>query len=309
LAHADEAYLVDSYLDPQAILDAARQSGAGALHPGYGFLSENAEFAALCVEAGLIFIGPPASAIQSLGSKTAARQLAIRAGAPVVPGTDGPVTNIADARRVASAIGYPVLIKAAAGGGGKGMRLVEKESELESALRDAASEAERSFRSGEVYVEKALIHPRHIEIQIFGDNHGNLIHLGERECSIQRRHQKVIEECPSPLVVHHLDMRDAMGEAALRVARSVTVGFVNHAFWKNRLDLLTRGRKAQNAVYTTTWADSRPANPVSVADFEDFCATQNIRVTRRVHLDGDWKSPCTMLPNLLAGYALYDLTK
>ncbi len=225
LSHADEAYPVDSYLNPDAILAAARRAGATALHPGYGFLSENADFAQFCADAGVLFIGPTAHAIRSLGSKTAARDVAIAAGAPVVPGTDGPVTDIAEARRVASQIGYPVLIKAAAGGGGKGMRLVEKESELESALRDASSEAERSFRSGEVYIEKALIHPRHIEIQIFGDNHGHLIHLGERECSIQRRHQKVIEECPSPLVARNLPMRHAMGEAALKVARAA--GYTN----------------------------------------------------------------------------------
>lgn len=225
LAHADEAYPVDSYLNPESILAVARRAGAGALHPGYGFLSENADFAALCADAGVLFIGPPAGSIRSLGSKTAAREVAIAAEAPVVPGSDGAVTDMAEARRVASAIGYPVLIKAAAGGGGKGMRLVERESELESALRDASSEAERSFRSGEVYLEKALIHPRHIEIQIFGDNHGHLIHLGERECSIQRRHQKVIEECPSPLVARYPEMREAMGEAALRVARAA--GYTN----------------------------------------------------------------------------------
>jgi acetyl-CoA carboxylase biotin carboxylase subunit len=220
VAHADEAYPVDSYLNPDAILAVARHAGCHALHPGYGFLSENADFAALCHAAGLLFIGPPASAIAALGSKTAAREIAVRAGAPVVPGTDGPVRDLAEARRVASSIGFPVLIKASAGGGGKGMRLVEDERGLEAALRDAASEAERSFKSGEVYIEKALIEPRHIEIQIFGDRHGNLIHLGERECSIQRRHQKVIEECPSPLVELHPEMRHAMGEAALRIARA-----------------------------------------------------------------------------------------
>lgn len=225
LAHADEAIEVDSYLNARSILEAVRRSGAVAIHPGYGFLSENAEFAALCAEACVVFIGPTAAAIRALGSKTAARQAAQCAGAPIVPGTDGPVTSIEDAKRVSRIIGYPVLIKAAAGGGGKGMRLVETESELESAVRGAAGEAASSFGSAEVYIEKALIQPRHIEIQVFGDNHGNLVHLGERECSIQRRHQKVIEECPSPLVERYPEMRAAMGEAALRVARAA--GYTN----------------------------------------------------------------------------------
>jgi acetyl-CoA carboxylase biotin carboxylase subunit len=219
VAFADEAYAVASYLEAAALVALARERRCDAIHPGYGFLSENAGFAALCAAAGVVFIGPSAQSIASLGSKTAARELAIRAGAPVVPGSDGAVGNFDEARRFASKIGYPVLIKAAAGGGGKGMRLVESERELDAALRDAASEAERSFKSAEVYIEKALIAPRHIEIQIFGDAQGNLIHLGERECSIQRRHQKVIEECPSPLVALHPEMRAAMGEAALRVAR------------------------------------------------------------------------------------------
>jgi acetyl-CoA carboxylase biotin carboxylase subunit len=220
LAYACEAYAVGSYLDGEAIVAVARRAGAGAIHPGYGFLSENAGFAAQCAAAGVVFVGPTAEAIGRLGSKTEARELAIAAGAPVLPGSDGPVAGLDEAKRVASRIGYPVLIKAAAGGGGKGMRLVERENELESALREAASEAERSFRSGEVFLEKALVEPRHIEIQIFGDTYGNLIHLGERECSIQRRHQKVIEECPSPLVAAYPEMREAMGEAALRVARA-----------------------------------------------------------------------------------------
>ena len=217
--HIGPAPSTESYLVTSKILAAAGQTGAQAIHPGYGFLSENADFAQAVADAGLVFIGPTANAIRQLGSKTAARKLAIAAGAPVVPGTTEPVTNFQDARQMASQIGYPVLIKAAAGGGGKGMRRVDKESELESALRDASSEAERSFKSSEVYIEKLVEEPRHIEIQLLGDQHGHLIHLGERECSIQRRHQKVMEECPSPLMSQYPELRHAMGEAAIKVAR------------------------------------------------------------------------------------------
>ncbi len=223
---ADEAVHIgpppssESYLRIDRVVDAARSRGAEAIHPGYGFLSENDAFADDCNNAGLIFVGPPASAIRAMGSKTEARRLAKAAGVPVVHGAEQPVSDAAEARRIARAIGYPVLLKAAAGGGGKGMRRVDREQDLEAALRDAASEAERSFSSREIYIEKLLDRPRHIEIQVLGDRHGNLIHLGERECSIQRRHQKVIEECPSPLVAERPEMRQAMGEAALRVARA-----------------------------------------------------------------------------------------
>jgi acetyl-CoA carboxylase biotin carboxylase subunit len=223
---ADEAVHVgpsassESYLKIDAILGAARKSGAEAIHPGYGFLSENAAFAEACEDAGIVFIGPRASAIRSLGSKIEARKIAEAAGAPVVPGTTEAITSISQAKEIASLLGYPVLLKASAGGGGKGMRRVDAESALESAMRDASSEAERAFRNGEIYLEKFVEEPRHIEIQILGDLHGNLVHLGERECSLQRRHQKVIEECPSPLVALHPEMRSAMGEAALRVARA-----------------------------------------------------------------------------------------
>jgi acetyl-CoA carboxylase biotin carboxylase subunit len=215
----------ESYLRIDRVIDAAKRHGAEAIHPGYGFLSENAEFAGACATAGIIFIGPPAEAIRKLGSKTAARQLAIAAGAPVVPGTERALTGWEQARAAANSLGYPVLLKASAGGGGKGMRRVDRESELQSALRDAASEAARAFGNSEVYVEKLVIEPRHIEIQILGDHHGNLIHLGERECSIQRRHQKVIEECPSPLMSSHPDLREHMGQAALKVARAA--GYTN----------------------------------------------------------------------------------
>jgi acetyl-CoA carboxylase biotin carboxylase subunit len=223
--HIGPSASIESYLRIDRILDAARARGADAIHPGYGFLSENAEFAAACEQAGIAFIGPPASAIRLMGSKLGARRIAREAGVASVPGTEQPVASADEARRIAREFGYPVLLKASAGGGGKGMRLVESDAECESALRDASSEAERAFRNPEVYIEKALLRPRHIEIQVLGDRHGNLIHFGERECSVQRRHQKVIEECPSPLVARHPDMRQAMGDAALRVARAA--GYCN----------------------------------------------------------------------------------
>jgi acetyl-CoA carboxylase, biotin carboxylase subunit len=218
--HIGPAPSAESYLRADWILEAAKKHGAQAIHPGYGFLSENAGFAAACAEAGIVFIGPSAEAIRLLGSKTAARILAKQAGAPVVPGSEEPTTNVEQARKLARDIGYPVLLKAAAGGGGKGMRRVNQESELDSAIRDAASEAERAFQNGEVYIEKMIEKPRHIEIQIAGDHYGNLVHLGERECSLQRRYQKILEECPSPFVARHPDLRAAMGEAALKVARA-----------------------------------------------------------------------------------------
>ncbi|HEX5227071.1 MAG TPA: acetyl-CoA carboxylase biotin carboxylase subunit [Bryobacteraceae bacterium] len=223
--HIGPAPSTESYLRVDRILDAAKKHGADAIHPGYGFLSENADFAAACESAGLVFIGPSAESIRRLGSKTAARILAKEAGAPVVPGSEDPATNLDHARELARAIGYPVLLKAAAGGGGKGVRRVNAESELESSIRDASSEAERAFHNGEIYIEKLIEKPRHIEIQIAGDRHGNLVHLGERECSLQRRYQKIVEECPSPLVASRPEMRAAMGEAALRVARAA--GYYN----------------------------------------------------------------------------------
>jgi acetyl-CoA carboxylase biotin carboxylase subunit len=218
--HIGPAPSAESYLRVDRILEAAKKHRAEAIHPGYGFLSENAGFAAACAEAGIVFIGPSAEAIRLLGSKTAARILAKQAGAPVVPGSEEPATNVEHARKLAREIGYPVLLKAAAGGGGKGMRRVNQESELDSAIRDAASEAERAFQNGEVYIEKMIEKPRHIEIQIAGDHYGNLVHLGERECSLQRRYQKILEECPSPFVARHTDLRAAMGEAALKVGRA-----------------------------------------------------------------------------------------
>jgi acetyl-CoA carboxylase biotin carboxylase subunit len=218
--HLGPAPSFESYLRIDKIIDAARKCSAEAIHPGYGFLSENADFAAACEEAGIVFIGPSADAIRKLGSKTAARRLAIAAGAPVVPGTETAVREPADARQTARLLGYPVLLKASAGGGGKGMRQVDREEDLAAAIRDASSEAARAFNNDEVYIEKLVVEPRHIEIQVLGDGHGHLVHLGERECSIQRRHQKVIEECPSPLMAQHPELRERMGEAAVKIARA-----------------------------------------------------------------------------------------
>ncbi len=215
----------ESYLRIDRILDAARKHGAEAIHPGYGFLSENADFAAACEAEGIVFIGPSAASIRSMGSKTAARQMAIAAGAPIVPGAHETLSGPAEARVFAQQFGYPLLLKAVAGGGGKGMRRVDADAELDGAFRDAASEAQRSFNNPDLYVEKLIERPRHIEIQLLGDQHGNMVHFGERECSIQRRHQKVMEECPSPLVAARPGMREAMGEAAIRVARSA--GYYN----------------------------------------------------------------------------------
>ncbi|MBI1897064.1 MAG: acetyl-CoA carboxylase biotin carboxylase subunit [Acidobacteria bacterium] len=218
-AHIGPAPSVESYLNGRRLLEAAAAHGADAIHPGYGFLSENAAFAEACERAGITFIGPGSAAIRRMGSKTSARHIAAAAGAPIVPGTQDAVASAAEAAAVAREIGYPVLLKAAAGGGGKGMRLVHAEDELAPALRDAASEALNAFGSGEIYIEKYLERPRHIEIQVLADRNGHIIHLGERECSLQRRHQKVVEECPSPLVARNPDLRARMGEAAVRIAR------------------------------------------------------------------------------------------
>ncbi|HKW99395.1 MAG TPA: acetyl-CoA carboxylase biotin carboxylase subunit [Bryobacteraceae bacterium] len=219
-ARIGEAPSQESYLRIDRILDAARVHGAEAIHPGYGFLSENEEFAAACESAGIVFIGPGADAIRKMGSKTAARELAVAAGAPVVPGMQHGARDAAEARAFANQCGFPVLLKAVAGGGGKGMRRVDREEQVDSAFRDASSEAERAFGDAAVYGEKLIDRPRHIEIQLLGDRHGRMIYLGERECSLQRRHQKILEECPSPLVAAHPEMRRAMGEAAVRIARA-----------------------------------------------------------------------------------------
>jgi len=226
---ADEAYRIgpapsrESYLRIDKVMEAARRAGCDALHPGYGFLAENPELARACTANNITFIGPSPEAMERLGSKTAARQLASRAGVPMVPGTKDPIENLSDAVKIASGLGYPVLLKAVSGGGGKGMRLVGAESEMAGAWRDAASEALNAFGDARLYLEKYVDRPRHIEIQIFGDARGHIVHLGERECSVQRRHQKVIEESPSPVMTP--DLRRVMGEAAVRLAKEA--GYAN----------------------------------------------------------------------------------
>jgi acetyl-CoA carboxylase biotin carboxylase subunit len=221
---ADEAYPIgpapsrESYLRIDKIMDVARRAGCDAIHPGYGFLAENAALPRACADAGVTFIGPSAEAMEALGAKTAGRQLARRAEVPTVPGTNDPIDDARSAQDLARSLGYPVLLKAVAGGGGKGMRLVSADSEFSAALRDASSEALNAFGNASVYLEKYLEQPRHIEIQILADTHGRVVSLGERECSVQRRHQKVIEEAPSPIMTPEL--RKRMGDAAVRLARA-----------------------------------------------------------------------------------------
>jgi geranyl-CoA carboxylase alpha subunit len=225
VAAADQAVPIgpapaaESYLAIERILAAARRAGADAVHPGYGFLSENAAFAEACSAAGLVFIGPPAEAIRLMGNKAAAKRRMAEAGVPCLPGYSGEEQSDEALARAAVALGFPLMVKAAAGGGGKGMRLVTEPSRLSEALAAARSEAQKAFGSAELILEKALLEPRHVEIQVFADQHGTVLHLGERDCSVQRRHQKVIEEAPSPAVTP--DLRRAMGEAAAAVARDI----------------------------------------------------------------------------------------
>lgn len=222
---ADESYCIGkaqakkSYLDIPSILAVAKACGADSVYPGYGFLAENAEFAEACTNMGLIFVGPSADAIRRMGDKAIARDTMKTAGVPIVPGTKNIIKDLAEAQSIADEIGYPVLIKAVAGGGGKGMRIVHEASELEKALRQASQEAERSFGNSHVYLEKYLMAARHVEIQIMADNAGNVVYLGERDCSTQRRHQKLLEEAPSPIVDDK--MREAMGQAAVAAAKAV----------------------------------------------------------------------------------------
>jgi acetyl-CoA carboxylase biotin carboxylase subunit len=226
---SDEAYHIgpaaasESYLNIDRILEVARRCGAEAVHPGYGFLSENPKFARACGASGIKFIGPTPESMEVMGSKTRARQQMEKAGVPFVPGTSRGLESRAQAEEVAAKLGYPVMLKAAAGGGGKGMRLVQSREELASALESAQSEAQRAFGDGEVYLETAIINPRHIEVQVLADEHGNCVYLGERDCSIQRRHQKVLEESPAPGVAP--EIRKRMGEVAVKAAKAA--GYTN----------------------------------------------------------------------------------
>jgi acetyl-CoA/propionyl-CoA carboxylase biotin carboxyl carrier protein len=225
VSKADEAHLIgpsvpaESYLNIDRLLETAGKSGADAIHPGYGFLAENARFAEACDKAGITFVGPPASAIEAMGSKTRARELMAGAGVPIVPGTTSAVESVAEAKKEAKEIGYPIACKAAGGGGGKGFRVAKSEDELEDAFEGAAREGEKFFSDPTVYLERYLEDPRHVEVQVLADSHGNVIHLGERDCSIQRRHQKLIEEAPAP----HVDdeMRERIGKIATDAAAAV----------------------------------------------------------------------------------------
>jgi acetyl-CoA/propionyl-CoA carboxylase biotin carboxyl carrier protein len=223
--HADESYLLgpgpatESYLKVEKILEVAAQSGAGAVHPGYGFLAENAAFAKACEKAGLVFIGPPAAAIEAMGSKTRAREMMQKAGVPIVPGTTKPIKTKAEARKAAAEIGYPVAAKAAGGGGGKGFRVAMSEDELEDAIEGASREGEKFFSDPTVYLERYLEDPRHVEVQVVADGHGNVVHLGERDCSVQRRHQKLIEETPAPGV--DAEFRERIGKIATDAAAAI----------------------------------------------------------------------------------------
>jgi acetyl-CoA/propionyl-CoA carboxylase biotin carboxyl carrier protein len=228
VSRADESYnlgdgpAAENYLSVEKILDAARRAGAEAIHPGYGFLAENAPFAQACEDAGIVFIGPPASAIEAMGSKTRARELMQAAGVPIVPGTTKPVETVADALRIASEeVGFPVAVKAAGGGGGKGFRVALTADELEGAFEGSSREGEKFFSDPTVYLERYLHDPRHVEVQVLADRHGNVIHLGERDCSIQRRHQKVIEESPAPEWVVDPAMRERIGQIGVNAAKAV----------------------------------------------------------------------------------------
>jgi len=214
-----EAPPVDSYLNIPRIIAAAEVTGAEAIHPGYGFLSENAEFSEICVQSGLEFIGPTPEQISSMGDKSRARQKMNEVGVPTIPGSDSVISDVDEAMELAKEIGFPLMIKASAGGGGKGMRIVEDPERFVNLLAAAQAEAKASFSDGGVYLERCIQHPRHVEIQVFGDAEGRVVHLGERECSIQRRHQKLVEEAPSPALSPEL--RQEMGEAAILAARSI----------------------------------------------------------------------------------------
>ncbi|HAL57785.1 MAG TPA: acetyl-CoA carboxylase biotin carboxylase subunit [Bacteroidetes bacterium] len=222
---ADEAVCIgppaskESYLNITRLIAAAEVTNADAVHPGYGFLAENASFAEICATSGLVFVGPRPHAISAMGDKALAKETMRKAGVPVIPGSDGVISELHDAGKIASDVGYPIIIKATAGGGGRGMRIVREAADLENAFKTASHEAEKAFGNSSVYIEKYLEEPRHVEIQVMGDRYGNVVHFGERDCSVQRRHQKLVEESPSPALTP--EMRAAMGAAAVKGAKSV----------------------------------------------------------------------------------------
>jgi acetyl-CoA carboxylase biotin carboxylase subunit len=258
-----------SYLSISSIIAAAEITGADAIHPGYGFLAENAHFAEIVGECGMTFIGPTPNAIRLMGDKAVARDTAKKAGVPILPGSDGPVRSFSDAADVAKEIGFPVILKASAGGGGRGMRICASEADLQSAYETARSEAERAFGSADVYIEKYLERPRHIEIQIFGDRQGRIVSLGERECSIQRRHQKLIEESPSPVLTEA--MRKEMGDAAISLGKSVgyeNAGTIEFLFQDGRFYFMEMNTRIQveHAVTEEVTAIDLVKEQIRVAD-------------------------------------------
>jgi acetyl-CoA carboxylase, biotin carboxylase subunit len=282
---ADEAIFIgpapsrESYLVVDTIIRAAQLTFADAVHPGYGFLAENALFASACRDAGLTFIGPSPNAIALMGSKVESRRAALRFGVPMVPGTVDPVERDEEARTIASSVGYPIMLKASAGGGGKGMRLVRSDAELTDELRNTRTEAMAAFGDSAVYIEKYVAEPRHIEIQVFADHHGNAVYVGERECTIQRRHQKVIEECPSPVM--DLDLRQRMGNAALNVVRAAdytNAGTVEFLVDRNRdfyfLEMNTR-LQVEHAVTEMVTGLDMVKEQIRVAAGEKLSFTQN----------------------------------
>ena len=277
---ADEAVCIgpgqskESYLNIPRIIAAAEITNADAVHPGYGFLAENAEFSDICKESKLIFIGPDAAMINAMGNKSFAKETMRSAGVPVVPGSGGVVETVEEAKKLAEEIGVPIMIKASAGGGGKGMRIVKSLDEVEKAFQTASSEAEIAFGNGDVYIEKFVENPRHVEIQVLGDKFGNIIHLGERDCSVQRRHQKLIEESPSPIVDE--DLRQRMGEAAILGAKSVNylgAGTVEFLVDKNKdfyfMEMNTRIQVEHPVTEEITGFDLIQAQ-IKVADGEEI---------------------------------------
>ena len=268
----------ESYLRIDRILDAAKKSGAEAIHPGYGFLAENAAFARACRDAGLIFIGPSPESIDAMGSKTESRQRMQAAGVPVVPGLTEPVKSFEEIAEFAKKSGFPIMIKASAGGGGKGMRLVEREEDLRSSFERVTSEAESFFGDGSVYAEKFITSPRHIEVQIVGDMHGNIVHVGERECTLQRRHQKVVEECPSPVVDQEL--RERLGAMAVKAAAAVnyySTGTIECLMGPDRefyfLEMNTR-LQVEHPVTEMVWGVDLVKEQLRIAQGEQLSFTQ-----------------------------------